>query len=144
MTDVFQRVVMPVADPEDAETTARAFQEYAPDCEQVVAVHVIEKAGGAPDKASVEQREEYAAEQFEHVHEQLDDLTDVDTEVLYGTDVAEAIFAAAGDHEATSIVMNPRGGSRFLQLLTGDVALDLITETDRPVIVLPDGSTDDE
>jgi hypothetical protein len=27
-------------------------------------------------------------------------------------------------------------------MLTGDVALDLVTETDRPVVVLPDVDTD--
>jgi len=42
----------------------------------------------------------------------------------------------------TSIVVTPRGGSRFVRLLTGDVALELVTESDRPVVVLPDPGTD--
>lgn len=142
MTDVFQRVVMPIASREDARTTCRAIQPYVG--EQVIAVNVIEKAGGAPDKASVEQREDEADRMFEIVHDHLDEHTDVDTDVLYGTDVADAIFAAADDVDATSIVMTPRGGNRLIQLLTGDVALDLITDTDRPVVVLPDVSDDDE
>jgi nucleotide-binding universal stress UspA family protein len=58
--------------------------------------------------------------------------------------VADAIFAAADDYGATAIVITPRGGSRWVQLLTGDVALSLVTETDRPVVVLPDVGDGDE
>ncbi|MFB6308079.1 MAG: universal stress protein [Haloarculaceae archaeon] len=133
MPDLFERVVLPVADPEDAAATCRAVEPYLTG--EVVALHVIEKAGGAPDKASVEQREEYAEEIFDVVR---DRLGDVETEVRFDTDVTDGIFAAADDHDATSIVVTPRGGNRFVKLLTGDVALDLMTETDRPVVVLPD------
>jgi len=38
----------------------------------VVVVNVIEKAGGAPDKASVEQREEYARDIFERTQGPLE------------------------------------------------------------------------
>lgn len=137
MSNLFERVLLPVASRDDARTTARALRPYVGD--RVVAVHVVEKAGGAPDKASVEQREEEAERIFEIVHEELDDAVDVDTRIDYGTDVAETIFAAADDENATSIVFTPRGGSRWVRLLTGDVALDLITKRDRPVVVLPDG-----
>ena len=137
MSDLFERVLLPVASRDDARSTARALSPYAGD--QVVAVHVVEKAGGAVDKASVEQREEEAERIFEIVHEELDDAVDVDTRIDYGTDVAETIFAAAAEEDATSIVFTPRGGSRWIRLLTGDVALDLITKRDRPVVVLPDG-----
>jgi len=102
------------------------------------AVHVIEKAGGAPDKAGVEQREEYAEEIFAAVRDRLDVNRPVETEVRYGTDGAETIFGAAADHDATAIVVTPRGGSRWIRLLTGDVALDIVTKSDRPVVVLPD------
>jgi nucleotide-binding universal stress UspA family protein len=136
MTDLLDRIVLPVADPDDAVATcdALAGQEVG----SVVAVHVIEKAGGAPDKASVEQREEYADEIFAVVEERLADSIPVETEVAFGTDVAEAIFDVAGDVDATAIVITPRGGSRWIRMLTGDVALSLVTETDRPVVVLPD------
>ncbi|MFC6975496.1 universal stress protein [Halomicroarcula sp. GCM10025709] len=73
-------------------------------------------------------------------------LGDIETEIYYGTDVVETIFEAAADHDATAVVVTPRGGSRFVQLITGDVALRLITENDHPVVVLPDSepSTDEE
>jgi nucleotide-binding universal stress UspA family protein len=136
MAELFDRVVLPVASVEDAVATCRAARPYLTG--SVVAVHVIEKAGGAPDKASVEQREEVAEEIFEAVHDALDDGRTVETDLRYGTDVSETIFAAAKDHDASAIVITPRGGSRWVRLLTGDVSLDLVTETDRPVVVLPD------
>jgi nucleotide-binding universal stress UspA family protein len=135
MPDILNRVCIPVADPDDARRTCRALRRYDPG--SVVAVHVIEKAGGAVDKASVEQREERADDIFAAVEESLDGF-DVETDLRYGTDVTESIFEAAADHDASAIVFSPRGGSRWVRLLTGDVALDLVTQTDRPVIVLPD------
>ena len=138
MSDLFERVLLPVASRDDARSTARALRPHVGD--QVVAVHVVEKAGGAVDKASVEQREEEAEHIFEIVHEELDETASVDTRVDYGTDVAETIFAAADEEDATAIAFTPRDGSRWIRLLTGDVALDLVTETDRPVIVLPERS----
>jgi len=135
MTDLLARVLLPVASVEDAQATARAVAPYLGDAGSVVAVHVIEKAGGAPDKASVEQRESYAGEVFDAVREQLGD---VETDLRFDTAVEDAIFAAAADHDASAIVFTPRGGSRWLRLLTGDVTLHVVTETDRPVLVLPD------
>ncbi|WP_336001935.1 universal stress protein [Halorientalis halophila] len=137
MADILERVVVPVASREDARTTCRALSDHATG--SVVAVYVVEKAGGAVDKASVEQREEEGERIFDVVREELDGV-DLETEIAYGTDVAETIFDVAEAVGATAIAFTPRGGSRWIQLLTGDVALDLITGTDRPVIVLPDGA----
>ncbi|MEF8784728.1 MAG: universal stress protein [Haloarculaceae archaeon] len=136
MTELFERVVLPVASPEDARASCRAARDYLTGT--VVAVHVVEKGGGAPDKAGVEQREEYAEEIFDALDECLDEGRTVETEIRYGTDVAETIFDAAADHDASAIVITPRGGSRWIRLLTGDVALDIVTQANRPVVVLPD------
>jgi nucleotide-binding universal stress UspA family protein len=134
MGDLFDRILLPVASTEDAEATAEALKGY--DIGEIVAVHVIEKAGGAPDKAGVEQRELEAEKIFDVLRESLD--RPIETDITYGTEVDEAIFDAAHEIDATSIVITPRGGSRWIQLLTGDVALSLITESDLPVVVLPD------
>lgn len=142
MVDLFDRVVVPVASPEDAAATCRAAGPYLTGT--VVAVHIIEKGGGAPDKAGVEQREEYAGEIFGAMRDCLDDGLALETEIRYGTDVAETIFEAAKNLDASSIVITPRGGSRWVRFLTGDVALDIVTETDRPVVVLPDVKSDTE
>jgi len=142
MTELLNRVLLPVAQEEDAATTAAAVEPYLDG--EIIAVNVVEKAGGAPDKASVEQRELEAEAAFDALR---DRLGDIETEIRYGTDVADTIFAAAADHDVSSIVITPRGGNRLVQLLTGDVALTLVTESDRPVVVLPDdedGSENEE
>lgn len=136
MSSLFDRIVVPVASVEDARATARAVDPY--DTGTVVALHVIEKAGGAPDKASVEQREAIAKEIFDEMRGALGETHDLETDLRYGTDIAETIFAAAAEDDATAIVITPRGGSRWIQLLTGDISLDLVMNTDRPVVVLPD------
>jgi nucleotide-binding universal stress UspA family protein len=141
MTDLFDRVVVPVADPNDAAATCRALKEY--DVGSVLAIHVVEKAGGAPGETSVEQREEYAGEIFTVVEAVLGEVVDLETELTFDTDVADAIFDAAREYDATAIVFTPRGGSRWVRLLTGDVALSLVTETDRPVVVLADSEAVD-
>jgi len=132
MTDLLSRIVVPVANENDAAVTCRALAPYDP--EHLVVVNVVEKAGGAPDEASVEQREAVAEAAFETVRETF---PDAETEIRHDTDVTEAIFAAAADHDASAIAFVPREGSRWVRLLTGDVALELVTETDRPVIALP-------
>ena len=144
MTDtprnLFETIVLPVASEDDATTTstAAAARGRAADGRAVV-VHVIEKAGGAPDKASVEQLEERAEEIFAAAREPFEEANvPVETRLAYGTDVAEAIFDVAREVDATAIAFTPRDGSRWIKLLTGDVALSLVTETDRPVVVLPD------
>jgi nucleotide-binding universal stress UspA family protein len=138
MADLLDRVLLPVADEDDATASARALknQQYG----DVVVVNVIEKAGGAVDKASVEQRELDAEDMFAAASAVLGD---VETDIYYGTDIVDTIFEAADDIDATAVVVTPRGGNRFVRLLSGDVALKMITENDRPVVVLPDGDSDE-
>jgi len=136
MTDLFAHVLLPVATEEDARSSCRALAGHLGPNSHVVAVHVVEKAGGAPDKAGVEQREAVAEAAFDAVRAGLD--VPVETEIRYDTAVDDAIFDAAHDHGVSAIVITPRGGSRWIRLLTGDVALSLVTESDLPVVVLPD------
>lgn len=142
MTALLERVVLPVVSVDDATASARALAPHAP--AHIIAVHVIEKAGGAPDKASVEQREVEAEKIFSALEGALAENIGLETDLRYGTDVAETVFDAAADHDATAVVIRPRGGSRWVQLLTGDVALDIVTKTDRPVVVLPDIAEDQD
>lgn len=142
---LFERAVVPVASRDDAAATAAALAPYIDDpARTAIAVHVIEKADGALDKASVEQREADAEAMFRIVTEGLDGVeATLDTEIRYGTDVAATLVEAAGDVEASAIVFTPRGGSRWKQLLSGDVTHNLVHGSDVPVVVLPDREVSD-
>ena len=140
MTDaLLSHVVVPVADESDAAETCDAIvPRVAASSGRITAVPVIEKAGGAPDKASVEQRELVADEVLDVVVERCEAAgVPVETDVVFHTDVVEAILSAGREADASAIVFRPREGSRWLDLLTGDVAHDLVKRADRPVLVLP-------
>lgn len=140
--DIFETVFVPIANPEDAETTARAVHRYAHRDSEIIVTHVVEKGDGAPDKASLEQREQYAEEAYEAF---LDTFPDgwgsVQFVTLYGRNVAETVIDGADGANATVIAFTPRGGSRWIRLVTGDVARDLIDNSDIPVIMLPEQPT---
>ncbi|MEF8855798.1 MAG: universal stress protein [Haloplanus sp.] len=140
-SDLLSRPLIPVVNEDDAVETSRAvFPRIAAVGGRPVIIHVIEKAGGAPDKASVEQRERAAGTAFDAVRDVAADYDlDVETEIRYGRDVGGAIIEAADDIDASAIVFRPRGGSWWLDLLTGNVRDTLVTRSDRPVVVFPEG-----
>ncbi|MCU4716500.1 universal stress protein [Halapricum hydrolyticum] len=137
---VLERTIVPVADPDDAAATTEAVASHVDDVGgTVIAVHVIEKAGGALDKASVEQREQAARDLFAVVRDGLSDTgITLETEILYGTDVAQTLIDAAHDLDASAIVFTPRGGSRWQKLLSGDVTHHLLNNSDVPILVFPE------
>lgn len=141
---LFESILVPIASEEDADASARAVIPYLESAGGAATlVYVVEKAGGAPDKASVEQREQYAEKLFDVARETAagSDIA-FESTVAYGTDVAETIIDQANDLGASAIVFTPRGGSRWIKLLTGDVALSLMSESDLPVIAIPDVETE--
>jgi nucleotide-binding universal stress UspA family protein len=129
-----QHVLVPVADHEDARTTARVLEPY--EFERITVLHVVEKGEGVPDKTPVEQSERVAAGAFDAFRETF---PDAETEITYDRDVVEGIIEVADEIDASAIVFRPRGGARILQWLAGDRSLRLITEADRPVISVPEG-----
>jgi len=136
---LFARPLLPVANEDDADRTATlAFPYIAAAGGRATALHVIEKAGGAPDKAPLEQREAMAEEIFEHVRSAAAEAgVDVETDLRYGTDVAETILETAEATDATAIVFTPRGGKAWWNLFSGDTHETLTTENEVPVVVLP-------
>ncbi|KTG28016.1 universal stress protein [Haloferax profundi] len=142
---LFSRPLLPLANEDDAEVTCGvAFPRIAANDGTAFVVHVIEKAGGAPDKAGVEQREEVADEVFDVAHRAADDVgVDIDTELRFDTNVGDAILDAARDVDASAIVFTPRGGRSWWDLFSGDVRDRLIRKSDRPVVVLPHGAESD-
>ncbi|SFS78796.1 universal stress protein [Halostagnicola kamekurae] len=136
---LLDRPIVPVANPDDAATTYEKLRPYLLEEESdVTVVNVIEKAGGAPDKAGVEQRQEHAKKMFDAFQEaaEVDGIT-VDTQLLYGTDVVETINDAAADIDASAIVFASRGGGRWLDLVSGRVRSRLVSDSEYPVVVLP-------
>lgn len=129
-----QNVLVPVADQEDARTTAQTLEPYQFD--RITVLHVVEKGEGVPDKTPVEQSEQIAAEAFDSFRKTFPDAK---TEVTYRRDVVKGIIEVADEIDASAIVFRPRGGARIVQWLAGDRSLRLITEADRPVISVPNG-----
>ncbi len=130
---------MPVADKEDARKTSRAtIPRLKDNVGEIIAVFVVEHSKGFMDKVPPEIMEEHANEILDIVEEECGkEGIDVRKEILNGTEVSDAIFELADEVDASSIVFIPRRGSRWSRILTGDVALDLITKTDIPVLILP-------
>ncbi len=133
-----ETVIVPVADPDDGERTARALEPYLTDTSTAVFVNVIEKGGGTIDKAPMDQRREYATKIYDRATDVLADAPGtVESETLYGTDVVTRIFDEATERGAIAVAFCPRKGGRIVQLLSGDVARRIVHDASVPVISLP-------
>lgn len=140
MTKSFtETVLIPLASPKDAERTADAVIPYLdPPPDHVLAVTVVEKTEGYMDKAPLEAATERAEETLEIVADRFEEAgVPTETRVLYGTNVIETILDVAEEVDVSSIMATPRNASRWVKLLSGDTALSLMMNTDRPLIVVP-------
>ncbi|WP_181692608.1 universal stress protein [Natronomonas sp. LN261] len=148
MTQLTTRMLLPVVHEEDTKRTCKALFEHRPgepDSSKIIVVHAIEKAGGAPDKAPLPAREEQAERVFALAEQILGGRGyEVETRLIYATDVVDALFDVAREVEATSIVFLPREGGRLSRLLTGNLSTRLVLDSPIPVITLPQVSDDEE
>ena len=133
-----ERIIAPVANPDDATRTARAVDERLdPNRSKLTFVNVVEKGGGAIDKAPVEAQRENAEDAFAVVETELADTFEVDTVVRYGTDVVEEIIDSADEMDATAILFVPRPGGTIARFLSGNITSNLVDNDRYAVIVLP-------
>jgi len=141
---LLERPLVPVAGPDDAAATCRALFPRLSGDECPTFLHVIEQGTTAMDASTPDDRDLAAERMLDDVADRADRAgVDVDTEVRYATEVAGAVVDTAGDLDATAIVFVPRGGGGGLwSLLRGGVRTDLVTESDRPVVVLPEAEGD--
>jgi len=134
-----ERIVVPVADDGDAVATAAALSPYLEDVRRVTVVHVIEKGGGAADKAPMEKRQRDARRFLSALETRIEDEVAVETRIEFGTDVADTIVETAIETNSETIVYRPRGGNRLTRFLSGDTGLRLLTEADLPVVSITSG-----
>lgn len=135
--ELAEHLVVPVASVEDARETARIVEPYSDG--EITVVHVIEQTKGGPDRISPEQAHERAREAFDAFR---DVIPDAEAELVYQSNVVAGINETAAAVDGSAIAFHPRGGSRIVQLITGDTTLKLVTEADLPVIAIPTASTD--
>lgn len=128
-----RHLAVPVADQEDARSTAQILESY--EFDRVTVINVIEKGEGVPDKIPLEQAEQRAVDAFAAFR---GIIPTADKKIAYRRDVIAAIIDVAGDVGASAIAFRPRGGNRIIKFLSGDKALKLVTDADRPVIALPE------
>jgi nucleotide-binding universal stress UspA family protein len=122
---LLSHVLLPVADADDAESSARALGPYSP--ERVTVLHVVEKGDGVPDKTPVEQSKEIAAAAVETVRRRF---PAADDRTAYGRDVVKTILDVAADADASAVAFRPREGGRLAKLLSGNLTSKIVTEAD--------------
>lgn len=138
----FQRVIPLIANKNDSEPTTETIP---PVVESIVGpvnvVHGIESAGRFPDSTLGSPLDRCADELFEPLADGVADANGkVELENPFGTDGAEASIDVAHNLGVSTTASTPWGGSRLLELRTGDVTTPLVDKSDPPVMVLPDSS----
>lgn len=131
---LLDRIVVPVAGERDAAATATALTPYLESIQHVTAVHVIEKGGGVVDKAPMEKRRADAKAYLSAVESRLGDEVELETRIVFGTDVAETIVETALEVDATAIAFHPRGSNRLIRFLSGDTAARLVGDSRIPIV----------
>lgn len=133
---LFERVLLPLADPDDAERTARAIRPYLNDDLTLIITHVTE--GEATGTTVATGQDRFAEEIYETFMSVLDrPVHRIEWVTLEGRDVSEAITDAIGAVEATLVVFTPRDTDAWSRTLAGDPGARLVRDADVPVMVFP-------
>jgi len=133
---LFERVLLPLADPDDAERTARAIRPYLNDELTLIITHVTEgETAGTTIATGQDQFAEEIYETFITVLGRQE--TRIEWVTLEGRAVSEAITDAISTVEATLVVFTPRDIDAWSRTLAGDPGAQLVRDADVPVMVFP-------
>lgn len=132
------RVLLPVANEDDAKRTCTAVRPHLNENAEIVALYVVERRDGGPAAASLEQLEEHGRNTLAIVEEAfVESPVSVEMKLREGVDLIATIFAAAKESDVDCIAFVPRPKGRLIALLSGDPGWKLINQTQHPILVLP-------
>jgi len=134
--DLFERILVPIANPDDAEATARAVRPHLDSDTTLIVTHVTQ--GAAAETKIKTGRDQFAGATYEKFVDILyrDDLQ-FEWATLEGREVAEALTDAIDMMEATLVAFTPRDMDTWERTIAGDPGGKLIRETDVPAMVFP-------
>jgi nucleotide-binding universal stress UspA family protein len=131
------RILVAVSSPWAAEKVAEPLAGLAKQLgAEVLAVHVSRPSGG-------QMREQEQADGEAAVRLLSDRLASkgvaVQTLLMFSDDIARAVINTAVERQITLIVLGLTGKNVFARLLAGNVPVELIKNTQIPVLLLPPG-----
>ncbi|WP_423997471.1 universal stress protein [Halorubrum trapanicum] len=135
--ELFERILIPIAGPDDAEATARAVRPHLDPGTTLIVTHVTRGESG--ETTIKTGRDEFAGATYDTFFDILyrDDL-EFEWLTLEAQEVASALVDAVGMTEATLVAFTPRDIDSWKRTITGDPGGRLIRDADVPVMVFPD------
>ena len=138
---VFERILVPLAGPDDADRTARALRPLIDSHETLIVSHVTQ--GDATETIIKTGQDQFAQTTYE-TFVSIFDRSDVSLEwaTLEGREISEALVNAVEIVNATLVVFTPREQDPQRRVLTGDPGSKLIRDASVPVMAVPDQTPD--
>src|SRR5947207_13726276 len=131
------RILVAVSSPWASERIAEPLAGLAKQLSaEVLVVHVSRPSGGQMR----EQEQADGESAISLLRQKLEDRgVNVQTLLMFSDDIARAILNTAVERQVTLIVLGLTGKNVFARLLAGNVPVELIKNTQIPVLLLPPG-----
>jgi len=138
---LFERILLLLAGPDDADRTARALRPDVASVSTPIVAHVIHDNGTG---TSVNTGQDQFAQATYKTFVSIFDRSDVSLEwaTLKGREVSEALVDAVEIVDATLVVFTPREQDPQRRILTGNPGSKLIRDASVPVMAVPDQTPD--
>ena len=136
-----ERVLVPLAGPDDADRTARAIRPHLDAETTLIVTHIVQGQADTAETTVKTGRDQFAQTTYETFVSLLN-RSDLDLEwvTLEGREIAEALVDAVEIVDATMIAFTPRDLDAQSRLLTGDPGRRLLRDPAVPVLAVPDRS----